>query len=341
MNGTVAVSLQNNHLSYQLTQFSANWTPSAWQITSMNCQGPQGFADLVRQNAATQLQSINPFLPTIQSQIQTQLASGSTQPISWTVQVPGQSGISVTLEANTLQALSAGSILVGGTSNFNFSSLKNTQCQAKINTTPSIPTVADTLVVPVATIDGLLQCAYLSGLLTTTFTSLDFPALQTLLGSWLLKLAIWPDLLSFDSDDIFNFQLSFDSAPTLGYLDAGLNLAVYTPSTAGLSHYVDLSTTLNGPSELSVMGGTLNYSQTTNRLKVRKKWDHEYVEEHHPVRWIFTRLIGNYLKTFLSDTGFNYVLPTVQNPGNFSLAVDSATFDTENASILLQIKSLP
>lgn len=352
MNAAVDLSLNGAVASFILKNFSANWTPTAWQITSMNCQGPNGFSQLVQQAAATQLQSINPFLPAIETQIQAQLTSASSTPLSWTLQAPGNSGVSVTFQPDNLQLLSNGGAALSGLASFNFSRLNKTTCQSLIQTPAATPNTTDSLTLPISAVEGLLHCASLNGSVVTSFTSQSFPAFQALLENWFLKLFIWPDLVRFNSKSLFNFEVFPTSAPTFGAmsansaggfsfnLNAPLTLAIEAPESSGPVPYVNLSTNLSGPATLLIQNGVISLKQSSNSLPVSAIWDLIFVQTYKPDQDIWTSAISGYLKSFLAQTGLNYSIPALTAPGSFSMSVNSAAPNGSSVDISLGIKTL-
>jgi hypothetical protein len=223
MSGTVALTLANHQANFVLTDFSASWTPAAWQITSLNCQGPTGFTQLVQQQATTQLESINPFLTGIQNQIQSTLNSVAPNPISWNLFADAASGISVNLKPDALTVLKDNSALFNGSVDFNFSKLKNTACQNQALGTAATPETTDSLTFPLSVVQNLIKCVYLNGSASVSFQSSAFSGFKDLLEDPPLKLLVWPNLLKFNSKNIFDMTLAATETPTFGDVSAGKN----------------------------------------------------------------------------------------------------------------------
>jgi hypothetical protein len=350
LSATIGVALQGNRVVYSLDQFSANWAPGAWQIVSLNCTGPQGFGDIVAQNIQAQLQSINPFIPTIQAQLSEQLAAASNQPASWTLQAPGTSGASLTLLPSSVEFQTDGSARASGTATVSFPRLNGTACQRTVSATATVLAPADSLSLPVAAIEGLVECAYLDGDLISTFTSEQFTAFQSLLGRPIVKFFVWPHLLRYNRNDIFQFRASLTQDPGFGTISSpaggglqfnlttSLMLSVYSPEEAGLEHYVDFRAPVNGTATLALQGGVLTYRQV-GIGGISYTIDPEYIARHHPKRRIWTSIIGRYFRGFLANTGLTYTLPVFQAPGGgLSLALDSASLNGSDVVLGLRIQ---
>ena len=82
------------------------------------------------------------------------------------------------------------------------------------------------------------------------------------------------------------------------------------------------------------------FKQTSKKLNLAPTWDALFVEQYHPDTRIWTSVIAGYLKSFLSNTGFSYVLPTFSVPGAFSMNINDATSDGSTVSLSLNIKKL-
>ncbi|MBC7395898.1 MAG: hypothetical protein H7333_00520 [Bdellovibrionales bacterium] len=349
---SVGVTFENGRATYTLKNFLANWSPTAWQIVSLNCEGPEGFGDTVRAELTRQLESINPFLPQIESQIQSQLTAASHQALSWTLQAPDASGISVTLAPRNLQVLNDGAVRVEGLATFNFSKLKNSNCQKEITSPAAEPGASDSLMLPLAAIEGLLDCAYLNNEPVLSFTNKEVRVFQRLLGNRLYKLLVWPHLLKFNQSSDFTFHLRLNDAPAFGPLSASpsgdftfplhshLKLGIDFPTPTGPMHAIDFSTQLEGPAQLSIRDGVVSFHQDSKALTLSRFWDEAYLQRFNPKQRINTSVIARYLGPFLLNSGITYALPGFEAPGAFTLAVDRATAMGENASISLKIKPL-
>jgi hypothetical protein len=348
---TVGLSLTNGKAQFVLDSFTANWTPAAWQVVSLNCQGPAGFTQLAEQAITTQLESINPFVPTIQTAIQTQLDAAATSVSSFNLTPNDSSGVSITLTSEQLSLGTDGTANLSGIANFNFSKLNQTACQNTIATVPNVSTTADTLAVPLTAIPALLNCAYLNGTLNTEVPSTDFSAFQSLLGDWILKLFVWPNLVHFNGSSVFNFDISTTAAPTFTPLTSSstsavdfnlatpIKVSVFAPTSSGLAHYVDFSTELSGPGSMSVSNGILTFTEQSS-VPLTQVWDPAYVQAYRPDEHICDAIIGHDLREFLAKTGLTYTLPTWSAPGAFSLAIDGMSSDGTSADLALDIKKL-
>jgi hypothetical protein len=346
--GTLDLSLQNGVAAFLLNHFQANWQPGSWQIISMNCVGPQGFGDLVKQDITTQLQNINPFLSTITTQIQNQLSAIASSAQSWTFNSNDNSGTSVTLQPNQATAgANSGAILVG-TATFNFPKLNQTACQKTITTAPTVSTTANLFSLPIEAIQQLISCSYLNQSLLANFTSQDFPAFQSLLSDWFLKIIVWPNLVHFNGHSIFNFTLAPTTAPTIGKLssddqtltfnvDAPLELSVYAPTAEGSQHYVDFFTQISGPAYLSIQDGDFIYQQST-AVSLTDQFDPKYVQEYHPEECVWRSVIAHDLRKYLAN-GVSTPIPALTVPHNFTLAPQSLTTDGTNVNVAFGIQS--
>jgi len=352
MNATVGFALSGATPTFTLNSFQASWAPSAWQITSLSCQGVNGFGALVQQNAATLLASINPFLPAIQSQIQSQLSTASSSPISWTLNSNDSSGVSVLLTPENLQIVGSGDAAVTGQAAFTFSKLNHSTCPATITTLPSTPSLVDSLVLPITTAESLLQCSALNNSLSATFASKSFSSFQSLLGNWFIDLFVWPNLDHFSSSDSFQFDLYPSTSPTFGTmssnksgnilfnLTAPMVLSLYAPTSTGMEHYVDFTSTLSGPATLSVKNGVLSFKQKPSGLSLSYYWDQDYIKQYNPDTRIWTSIFAGYLKSYLSGTGVSYTLPVLEAPGAFSMSFENVTVSGSNMTLSLGLQSL-
>ena len=351
---SIAIALTNGQLALTLNDFAANWAPSSWQIVSMNCQGPNGFGDLVAQSAQAQLQSINPFLSDIRNDIQAQLnAVGAAGPVSWTLNSSDSSGISMNLTPESLQLLSDGGAELGGIAAFSFAALNGTGCQKQISGDAPVSNGEDSLSIPVSAVEALIQCASLNKSLSYLFSSSQLPAFQSLLGNWFEKLFVWPDLLNFGSKSIFTFDLFPSGPPVFGPITEGasgnmnfnfsapMTLASYAPEKDGMEHYVDFTTNLSGPATLAINNGVLSFTQSNSQLNISAHWDPLFIQNHNPDQSIWSSIIAGDLKNLIASPGVTYTLPKWSVPGAFSLSIGSAQVDGADMHIGVSVNPNP
>jgi hypothetical protein len=350
----IDLALQNGKPQYTLDKFTANWSPSAWTITSMNCQGPNGFTQLLQQDVATTLKSINPFLPAIQEEIQDQFNAVANTPLIWNLIIPGNSHLALTIAPQNFQLAPGGDAIVDGQITFTYKNLTNTTCQKDITDPLSSPLTAntDSLLVPATTIQALIRCASLNGDLDYSLTSKQIPVFQTLLGNWFEKLIFWPDLTRFNKNSVFHFKVFPTTPPELEDLSADptgallfnlslpVTVSMFAPEKGGPVHYLDLSTTLSGPASFSIENGTLQFQQKLSDLDLSARWDANFVKKHCPDQRIDTSLMASGLKSALETSGLSYPMPTWENPGSFSIAVKDSSFDGKDFTISLDVKKL-
>lgn len=349
---TVDLSLAQGRAQFKLKDFTANWTPSAWQILSLNCTGPTGFTELARQQIALQLQSINPFLGPLQNEIQSQLNQASREITDWNLNPNDDSGINIDLKPENLNLTSDGGALVSGLALFDFTKLHSTACQSKLETLSAPPTSADMLFFPKAAVQKLITCAFLNHNLKAQIPGSAFPSFQSLLSNWFLKVIVWPNLVHFNRNSDFQFTFSTEALPQIGELtDPGdqsiafdlelpLKIAVTAPTENGHEHYIDFFSNLAGQAYLYIENGSLWFQQGTN-VPLDKVWDQNYFNAHGGDQRICLSLMGHQFKSLIAKTGLSFTLPTWTVRQAFSLAANSLFVQGDDIAIGLDIKTLP
>jgi hypothetical protein len=340
-----------------LQNFAADWKPSSWVVTSLKCQGPDGVDQFAATQAEAQLRSINPFLDAIKNAISSQLASLGTSPIAFTFNVAmGDEGapVSLTLKPETFTAIPNDRVNLDGTADFSFPGLG--QCDPPKNedlklasASPLIDQSGDALFLPFGIINRVIECGYKTPGSRVKIRSSSIPALDSLLSNPFAELVVWPDLLRFGFHTVLELAFGMTSPATIGIptrvsqgvIDANLVLPMLVSVNAptakgGFTHYVDLTTNLNGPSHWVFKGNNVTIQQRVEDVKIGSSWDQTYVHHHHDLEAINTGLFEGKFKDFLFEQGITYSIPNLVL--NQSLTLKTTDVDYGDGDLRIGIK---
>jgi hypothetical protein len=357
--GTIQLNLDGDKPHLKLTSFNPTWTPGTWQVASMNCQGPSGFGDLVAQTVTDRLRQINPYVQLIQQAVETQLDGLVMDPIVVSMDLGPTTSVNLRAKTFTKEAGHPGNnaIVVNGQADFLFKNVApNLGCGAQIDkfhNSPSQNAAGNELVLPFEAIQALAACAQLDGVLQYHFDSSNVSAFTALEKCWLKDLLVWPDLIRFSGDSIFQFNVRSLGTPTLANpwkagphriaLDTWLplELQILAPVNGQSIPYVRFDTDFTGPATMTVAGGIATVMiDPSSKINIDDTWDPDYVAAYHPDQRIWMTKIDTAAQDFLSKTGLSFTLPSFNIADKLSLAPISADLEElDNVHVAIQIDS--
>ncbi|MGZ3712062.1 MAG: hypothetical protein ACXVBE_09905, partial [Bdellovibrionota bacterium] len=330
-NGAVKLDFVNGRPQLQLSSFASSWTPGAWKVASLECQGVNGFDKLVRQSAEEKLRSIDPFIVSIRGAIQEKLSKVLSK--SLLAQIPVADNVSLHLYTDSiLSKFSDNHILkINGEAYFVFDKVPlNRGCGLNIDRFTHEPAELDrgnTLSLPVEALRALMACAHVNGSLSTSLMSNKIPAFVDLQNSGMKKLFVWPDLNSFSNDAQFKVNVATSQAPRISdeqmveknllsvAVDAPVELNLKAPVGRGQSYtpYISFRSNFSGPVGLFVSKGKVVAKiDSTMPLPVEAQWDPHYVAANHPNQSLALETLGSAAKDFLVQQGLTFSIPVLK-----------------------------
>jgi hypothetical protein len=356
--GTIQLGLEGGKPTLQLTSFTPSWTPNAWQVSAINCQGASGFGALVSQQASQMLSQVNPFVDAMQQEIESELSSLVAGPIHFEMNIAPD--ISVALSAEKFNSPSAdkpGPVGIQGRANFNFLNIpRKLGCEKWIApydgiTLPSAdPTVAGNMLsLPLETVQALINCSYYNHELEVQFTSAQVQSFKSLVSCWLEDILVWPDLLGFKGSSVFGFKMQTTGAPSFGdarevgphqiALNANLPLELEIDAPVdNLEPYVRFQTDFVGAVQMNVSNNqAVIHTVNNSGLKLGYQFDPNYVAAHHPDERIWLQPIESAANNYLSSTGLTFPLPTLKVSEDLTLIPQSADLDGTNVDLAIKL----
>lgn len=361
-------ALQDGKPSFQLQNFTADWKPSSWKVTSMKCQGPNGVDQFAATQAEAGLRTINPFFDQIENAIATQLSALGTNQIAFTFNVAmgtnASAPVSLTLRPRTFTASPGDHIVLDGLADFSFPGL-DAKCdqlapQAENfiiqDSSPILQEPGDALVFPFSVINRIIQCGYNTPQTRVHVNSSAIPALNSFLRNPFAKMVIWPDLLRLGWHPTMQLDLGLTAPATIGVptrvaqgvIDMPLTLplvvSVNVPQKKQYVHYVDLTANLEGPSQWTFIGDTVTIQQRVQDLNIGADWDQDYAHRHHiwkPFEAINTGLLTNQFEKYLFEQGIQYQIPSLVLSQSLKITTTDVDYGDGNLRIGIKLDSIP
>jgi hypothetical protein len=173
---------------------------------------------------------------------------------------------------------------------------------------------------------------------------------QSLMQNSFLQFFIWPDLLSFNSDTQFYFDISTSKTPSMSnarMLDGGgisydfessLLVRQWAPAKGAYVPYMNFSSPLSGTLAAKVADGSLTLQMNANNnLWITNQAAPEYLKIRPVNEWIATSLLGSRIIEALQDP-FKLTLPDWQLGQGMSLGIRDVQTWRQSFRIPLEFK---
>lgn len=352
--GRLTLGQRNGSPRLELRDFKAAWQPGSWQVVSMSCTGPQGFDQMVARAALEKLQTIDPFFADLSAQIQGGLDGALNEKINLAFGNPVQPGQTARLLAPPARANANGDVVVKGDLYFYFKPGKG-GCGATIADFAQLPVPAagDTaLFVPFAALKALFACTHSDGSLAFATDSTKFTAWQQLMGSWMSKNAVWPDLNTFDERALFKWNGVSAAPPEMTNekpaqaanaftmrVAQKMNILMRAPKDGRHVNYMHISGFYSGPVYVSVAAGRVSMKMMEGgTLALNGRWDADYVKAYDPKQDVDWARLTEEGKKGLTGQGWNFAIPSFGVSRNLMIATKDGQLRGANFRLGLELQ---
>lgn len=310
----------------EMRDFAASWEKGSWRVVSMSCTGPEGFDQMVGRAAAEKLQTIDPFIADLRSQIQAGLDNALNDKINLAFGNPLQPQQTARLLAPPARANANGDMIVKGDLYFYFKPGKG-GCGANIADFAQVPQPKkgeQALFVPFAALKALFACTHSDGSLAFATDSTKFAAWKELMGSWFSKNAVWPDLNSFNETDLFKWNGVSAAPPEVTNEKAAsnttnaftirlaqrMNVLMRAPKDGRHVNYMNISAFYTGPVYVSVANSKVTMKMMEGgSLALNGKFDADYVRNYDPKQDVDWARLTQEAKKGLAGQGWSFEIP--------------------------------
>lgn len=355
----VLARVEGSRLMLSLASFNAAWKPDAWRIDALNCEGPEGFGDLVAQAAARELRQIDPFIQDIRASIERRFAEAAQEPFRVDFELGNpfsreSAPIQASMRLESLTDHASGDVTLTGQIGLavpNLPDCARDLVREQGSYAPNSRGKAPSIVFPFEAIRVAAACAARGGLLRASTPSSAVAGFVSLQHSWYQKYFGWRDLLNFRDDDTFLFDLVSAGTPAWTMPSAGApgvirgtfvapsRIEVQAPTPRGYENYLDFLTTVRAPGEAWISNGEMavTLGQATAPLSVA--WNALYMLRYKPNTSMNLGAIGGAAAKYLTGRTFRFPLPAITVDPARPLIADH--WDLEGSSVRVRLKLAP
>lgn len=353
----VLASVADSRLHLSLSGFQAGWRPDAWRIDALNCEGPEGFGDIVAEAAARELRRIDPFIQDIRASIERRFAEVAQQPFRVDFELgnpfgrEGSAPIQAAMRLESLTDHASGDVTLTGQIGLSVPNLPD--CARDLvreqgSYAPNSRGAAPSIVFPFEAIRVAAACAARGGLLRASTPSSEVAGFVSLQHSWYQKYFGWRDLLNFRDDDTFLFDLVSAGTPAWtmpspgapgvirGTFVAPARIEVQAPTPRGYESYLDFLTTVRAPGEAWISNGEMAVTLGQAAAPLSVAWNALYMLRYKPNTSMNLGAIGGAAAKYLTGRTFRFPLPAITIDPERPLVADH--WDLEGSSVRVRLK---
>jgi hypothetical protein len=335
---------RNQEAQGVISNFEFQWPPHSWVISSIQCTGPSGFADLIQQEIQNQLSEATQFENQIRDFLQTSLNQKVNTLLAKALQphlLQFQSS-TYQYELKALQNISKSGIdfqvLVSNGKNESGNPITDLRGRPL----PNLSTTRPSLVFGEKGFQQFMQAALLQQTLQTQLNKLS--AFSRLLHSRFLQFFIWPDLMNFSKSAAFTLNTRVLPGSTLS-LNAkkSWNMNLYLGSWLVAErenapwNYLLIQNQLQGQLALTIEKGQLMLAPSlfpsSNQLHSKITFGEDYVKRFDPCTIISKSLIEESVKKSLFEKSHFLQIPKVQLEGLRPFLLQQFRFGSQNEMI--------
>jgi hypothetical protein len=305
-----------------LDEMTLDWPQSSWQIQSLQCSGPAGFADLVQQELQQQLANADSLLPTIKSVLQGSLNEKMTNYLDQWKQpqwISKDAGVSLEVFGSAV-AESKGLLFRALLRLGDPDASVDISQRIGLNLSDALVAQASeqtpTVIFSQAAIQDLVRQKSLWPTKTVSLNSIS--GFASLLRSRFLQFFLWPDLWHYSKSAPFSLTTQLNGAPTLQFSSTRPQVYVQAPLLSWVNswrdgkawNYIQLQTQLKSWMTYGVQAGKFMMVMQDPDLKTKAAFGADYVRKFHPSTYLSVSTMQKALEQSMNQQQNSFALPS-------------------------------
>lgn len=329
------------------------WTPDAWEITSLNCTGAQGFDDVVRAeiskrtgDASIVTNEKSTLMQYVRDYVSAHFLDLST-PRNLVVARPD---IQVSMRVTNFSGTEKNAV-VRGFLRVEFTQLRTgDQINLQLGNGSVGSSSSPVLRVPEEFVLELAKQAYAGNTWVKKMYSNEFSGFQSLMKSRFTQFFVWRELTHYPKSAKFLFEIY--SPKNISIAGKNLHYALKAPLFAKMSAprdgeyvpFMNFSVPMTSDVNMSLTNGTFTAKFSDVKLGLQYAWEPSYVEKYHPAKTFAAEKIRERIQSSVQKLSVDYKLPSIPVSDNISFVVQKAQ-TTKAGDLLLYlqkpVKSVP
>lgn len=345
----VAPSVESTSAGVTLESFNLSWLPGSWVPQNLQCEGVQGFTDLIKAEiekmTSDSAQFIEPQRALIARYLEDSLRNVKvdlSQPKQLIVSRPD---IQVLMKIDEYKSLGKSGASLRGLFQINFLRVEDKEVKA-LTLSDEANTIRDSQVrlqLPKDFVKEVASAAYTANTWLHKVGSDKLPGFSDLMSSRFNQTFVWPELKNYSTSTKFLFDvysnkdLSIQGQGLTYQLKATFNSLMQAPRGGKYIPFMNFGIPFNSKVQLKVESERAFATFVNPTMGLTYKWDTAYVKKYYPSQrfnadTIRDRIVGN-----LWGKTMNFAIPKIPITDIISLKVMKAAVPAGKNDIIFRL----
>lgn len=360
----IRAQVVNGRIELTREQLAVNWSDANWKIPEIQCDAPEGFDTIVKQQVRAQLgNSRAQVMANLEAEVRRQLDVIAQEAREF-LAIPqefknGDDSFTAKLEPENSYINEEDVLVVDGTLVINFPTVEGEDVVTEISfTNEELHHPRGTsILLPVDTIRAMFMGAHLANSLRKGFWENEFKAFYDFRRDMQLTNIVWPDLDEFSYQQQFYFQtyllnpMEFGRAKMDwdGYVRFPVNMDLviqtYAPSRYQISRdfwrrYLAFNNEVSATAAFSVVDGVMKIGFERVRLNIEHVWNKQYLERFPWTNtWVNSQLLEDPIADLIEQETYEVELPKWEISEQMTFQPAKMVLEGQTLRLNFEIKS--
>lgn len=343
--------VKGSSIGTNLESFSLSWSPGSWIPQSLQCEGAQGFTDLIKAEidkmTSDSAKLIEPQRPMIAQYIVDSIKDlqvDFSQPKNLVISRPD---IQVLMKMSEYKDLGQNGASLKGVLQIHFLKAKDKQVKMLALTSRdsanAVYNSQASLRLPKDFIKEVASASYTANSWLHKTTSDKFSGFATLMNSRFYQLFIWPELRNYPMSTKFLFDVYSNKDVTilgqgLSYkIRATFNSMMQAPKGGKSIPFMYFGIPFTSDVNFKVENGTAYTTFVNPYMGLTYQWDSSYVKKYYPSQKFDADTIRDRIVGDLRGKTMSFPIPKVPVTDEISLRVLKASVPTGKQDLVFQL----
>lgn len=344
----VAPSLENSRAGTEVQSVNLSWLPGSWTSAGIQCEGVQGFADLIKAEinkiANDSARFVEPQKDLLKRYVQDYIKDVQVDFSKPRQLIVARPDLSVVMRVDEYKDLGTEGALVKGKLEIQF--LKSQGDEVKVLAldpqSESVKTDQARLRLPGNFVKEVMKRAYSANSWLHQITSDKLPGFSTLMSSRFSQMFVWPELMNFSKAAKFKFDVYSNkdveiSGSGLKYQMKSTMLSkMYAPKNGNHVPFMNFTIPFTSTVQLKVENGKAQATFVNPIMGLTPQWDSTYVNKYGPSRKFSSGTIRDRIVGSLWGKTVTVAVPAVPISDDLSLKIKKVIAPADQ-DIVLQL----
>jgi|GEM_PF-1638619 len=344
----VAPSIESSQAGTEVQSVDLSWQPGSWTARAIQCDGVQGFADIIKTEISKITNDSSSFVTPkkelLKQYVQNYLKNVQIDFSQARELIVSRPDIRILMRADEYKDLGDAGARLKGTLQIQFTALKDEPEQTlKLSANDSVTTGTQAqLRLPKDFIREVMKRAYAGNSWLHEVSSSRIPGFSTLMNSRFYQFFIWPELMRFSKSTQFRFQVYSNKdvdiqGEGLQYqVKAQILSKMQAPKSGSYVPFMNFTVPFSSKVQIKVSNGQAQAYFANPSMSLSPQWDSSYVNRYHPYRSFSSGTIRDKIISALWGKTVSVAIPQIPLTEGLALKVNKLS-TTTGQELLLQL----